>query len=135
MEQNYFKFSFSQLMNYVTLDSPPLYYSFCFFLNVSVSFPLPLFSLFLFVSLSQWECFFIAIYDLYFSYMRAQRPNAQCMDYHDLRTKLYSPWGFTHDTMICSHKHTKTILCMLCSTSLKQPSLGFKLGNLSTTQN
>ena len=27
------------------------------------------------------------------AYMRAQGPNAQCMDYHDLSTKLYSPWG------------------------------------------
>ena len=104
------------------------------FLSLFLSFLFfSLFFSFLNVSLPYWECFFIAIYDLYFSYMRAQRPNAQCMDYHDLRTKLYSPWGFTHDTMICSHKHTKTILCMLCSTSLKQPSLGFKLGNLSTT--
>ena len=25
-------------------------------------------------------------------YLRAQGPNPQCMDYHDLCTKLYSPW-------------------------------------------
>ena len=26
--------------------------------------------------------------------MRAQGPNAQCMDYHDLSTMLNSPWGY-----------------------------------------
>ena len=27
-------------------------------------------------------------------YMGDQGPNAQCMDYHDLSTKLYSAWGY-----------------------------------------
>ena len=46
------------------------------------------------------------------AYIRAQGPNAQSTDYHDLSTKLYSPWG---QFQLCSLTLIRVHALYLCS--------------------
>ena len=83
----------------------------------------------LFVISLKYKYFCNELWEHDYSNKRAQGPNAQSMDYHDLGTKLYSPWGYINPR----YRGLQPWECYQTDHSLKHDLIGSRAGIESTT--